>query len=187
MKNKIIVMCMCILSFTLFISVNTQAKTQKLKKWEKSYNKFLKKSNAEAYAKVYMDKSKIPVLITTTPIKNATQTDYINKYNFYKYKKGKIRKIGSHTQQMADIDVYINKRTKKVLFNEYACNSTTFVCEMKKGKIRKKEYYAGFRQDPPIGNVYYQGNKEIDEKLYNKKTKKTGKIQWYANISPGSV
>lgn len=148
----------------------------KAKKWEKAYAKFLLNKGEDGFNLIYMDNGKVPVLLINMPDEknyNSPPT-----YYFYKYKKGKVKKIGKHKQKMADLVAYKNKRT--IIFEEFTCNSETYICKLKKGKIKKIKYRAVGRQEEPYGTDYYKGNKKISRKNYGRTIKKKKKLAFYA-------
>ena len=185
LKRFLVILVAIIVSVGMFSDTTSAAnnsheariRSAKAKKWEKAYAKFILDKGWEGFSLIKMDKTKVPVLMLCKPDYKDYAT--VSTYYLYKYKKGKVRKVGKHKQTMADMDVYRNN--KKIIFNEYVCSSQTYVCTLKKGKIKKTKYRAEARQERPYGTNYYKGSKRISKKKYDKATKKKQDIITYAS------
>lgn len=179
--RKVCLIVGIVLLFTDVIDVKantleSRIDSSKAKKWEKAYAKFLLNKGTDGFNLLYMDSGKVPVLLINMP--NKKNCNSFPTYYFYKYKKGKVKKIGKHKQKMTDLVAYRNKRT--IIFEEFTCNSETYICKLKKGKIKKVKYRAVGRQEKPYGTDYYKENKKISRKSYDRAINKKKKILFYS-------
>lgn len=180
MNKKILnLLLVIVLTVTSIIALPTETQAAK---WDKAYNKKIKtfsKSETGIYSQYYlmkMDKSKTPVLV----IKRIESTELYSgdsyRLIFYKYKKGKAKKIGSYKiAEGTDGDFNtVYKQGKKLVFTAAIGDiGKVFKFSMKNGKIVRTTYSEIWTWDTVN---YYKGKKKITKKLYKKavgKLKKT--------------
>ena len=168
-----------ILFIVLFVVITITASkmgVQATQKWDKAYMKkfnSVQKNNPELrYIKVKMDKTKIPILILKKPISG-------NKYRlyFYKYKKGKVKKIGKYKIVNDDYDDPGIKLGRKFCYSSNKGHLyETYVFRLVKGKIKKNTYSEYYHES--VGELFYKDNKKISKTKFVKVFKKRKELYW---------
>ena len=168
--NQIFAVVIIIMAIT-FMGNGIFIKSTAAKGWRETYNKKIDSAWNGQYSTIKMKQGKIPLLII---FKYSGKN---NDYNatFYKYKKGKVKKVGKFTvsmyscERLSDFTDNFYRKGRTVIYKQFGGDGTLYrVIRYTKSKIRFDTY----EDNTGLGyHIYYKNYKRISKSKFEKAIK----------------